>query len=97
MITSVAELLSGTDMKNFEKELAAAVENAGSLNKLELWLKSQHNVKSVKQADYLLKSYPPQREFIVEFTMPDNSTVTKIVNIFDLGNGKFQFNEIRNQ
>jgi hypothetical protein len=81
----------------FEKKAVSAIESAESLDEIEAWLRAQQGVKSVQLADYLLKSYPPQREFIVEFNMQDGSTVRKIINIFDLGNQQFEFHELRDQ
>lgn len=94
-----SESLSTVDFEalELEKRLATVIASARSLDEIEAWLKSQQCVKSVKLAGYLLKSNPPQRDFIVEFSMRDGSTVTKIVNIFDLGNQQFQFHKLRDQ
>lgn len=81
----------------FEKKAVSAIESAESLDEIEAWLRAQQGVKSVQLTDYLMKSYPPQREFIVEFSMQDGSTVRKIINIFDLGNQQFEFHELRDQ
>jgi hypothetical protein len=89
--------LSPIDFKVFEKNAASAIDNAESLDEIEAWIRSQQGVKSVQLADYLMKSNPPQREFIVEFNMQDGSTVKKIVNIFDLGNRQFKFHELRDE
>lgn len=86
---------STVDFKAFEEKIASIIDSAVSLDEIEAWLRSQQGVKSVKLSDYLMKSYPPQREFLVEFSMQDGSTVRKVVNIFDLGNQKFKFNELR--
>jgi len=85
------------DFQDFKKKIASVVDSANSLEKIDSWLKSQQCIKSVQLADYLLKSNPPQRDFIVEFNMEDGSTVKKIVNIFDLGNHQFKFHELRDQ
>lgn len=88
--------LSTVDFQAFQKTLAAAIANARSLDAIEAWLNSQQGVKSVQLADYVLKSNPPQRDFVVEFRMQDGSTIKKIINIFDLGNqGGFRFHELR--
>jgi len=89
--------LSTVDFEALEKTLATVINSARSLAEIEAWLKSQQCVKSVQLGDYLLKSNPPQRDFIVEFRMQDGSTVKKIVNIFDLGNQRFQFHNLRDQ
>lgn len=92
-----AESLSTADFEAFQKTLAAAIAGACSLDEIEAWLKSQQGVKSVQLADYLLKSNPPQRDFIVEFRTQDGSTVKKIINIFDLGNQQFRFHKLRDE
>lgn len=91
------ETLSPVDFEALEKTLANVIDSARSLDQIETWLKSQICVKSVQLTDYLLKSNPPQRDFIVEFKMQDSLTVTKVVNIFDLGNQQFQFHKLRDQ
>jgi hypothetical protein len=91
------ESLSTADLEAFQETLAAAITSARSLDEIEAWLKSQQCVESVQVAGYLLKSNPPQRDFIVEFKTVNGSTVKKIVNIFDLGNRQFQFHKLRDQ
>jgi hypothetical protein len=85
------------DLKVFRDNLTAVIESARSLDDIESWLRSQQRVKSVQLADYLLKSNPPQRDFIVEFDVVDGPTVKKIVNIFDLGNQQFRFHKLRDE
>lgn len=80
-----------------EKALSAAIANARSLDEIEAWLKSQPGVRSVQLANYLSKSNPPQRDFIVQFGTDNDSTVQKIVNIFDLGNQQFKFHKLRDR
>lgn len=90
-------LFSPVDFEVFGKKAALLVDSAKSLDEIETWLRSQQGVKSVQLADYLMKSNPPQREFLVEFGMQDGSTVKKIINIFDLGNQQFKFHELRDE
>jgi hypothetical protein len=85
------------DLEDFKERVAAAVASARSLDEIKAWLMSQPFVASVKLADYLLKSNPPQRDFLVEFRTADGSTIKTVVNIFDLGNQRFQFNKLRDQ
>ena len=78
------------DFEALKKALVAGIAKARSLDEIEHgW--PQHGVKSVQLADYLLKSNPPQRDFILELRKENASTVTKIVNVFDLGNKNFSF------
>lgn len=92
-----AESLSTFDSEALEKTAATAIAGAHSLKEIEAWLRSLRCVQSVELADYLLKSNPPHRDFIVEFQRKDGSTVKKIVNIIDLGNHQFQFHELRDK
>jgi hypothetical protein len=92
-----AESFSTVDIESFDKALSILIDSAQTLGEIEAWLKSQQYVQSVQLADYLLKSNPPQRDFVVEFRMQDGSTVKKIVNIFDLGNQQFRFHKLRDQ
>jgi retron-type reverse transcriptase len=92
-----AESLSSVEFQALEKTLATTIDNARSLDEIDAWIKSQQCVKSVQLADYLLKSNPPQRDFIVEIRMQDGSTSKKVVNILDLGNQQYQFRKLRDQ
>jgi hypothetical protein len=88
---------STVDFETLEKTLAAAIASARSLDEIEAWLKSQPWVKSVQLANYLAKSNPPQRDFIVELRTENDSTTKRVVNIFDLGNQQFKFHKLRDQ
>jgi hypothetical protein len=91
------ESFSTVDFEALERTLATVIDSARSLDEIETWLKSQQYVKSVQLAGYLLKSNPPQRDFIVEFKTAGGSTIKKIVNIFDLGDQRFRFHNLRDQ
>ena len=93
----MSESTSAADLEALEKSLPAAIAGARSLAEIESWLKSQPGVKSVQLADYLSKSNPPQRDFIVELKTTDGSTVKRVVNIFDLGNEQFEFRQLRDE
>jgi hypothetical protein len=49
----------------------------------------------VKLADYLLKSNPPKRDFIVEFEIAKGATITLVGNVIDQGTQRFQLNRLR--
>jgi hypothetical protein len=85
------------DFEVLEKSLSLVINRAQSLAEIEAWLKSQPGVEAVELTDYLLKSNPPQREFVLEFRAEDGAAVRKIVNIFDLGDRGFLFHNIREQ
>jgi hypothetical protein len=85
------------DFEVFKKTIAGEIESADSLDEIKARLKSQQAVESVELADYLLKSNPPQRDFIVEFKTDNGIKATRIVNVYDLGNQKFKLNQLRNE
>jgi hypothetical protein len=90
-------LLSPSELGVFRKKLTLEVASARALVEIETWLRLQPFVESVELGNYLLKTNPPQRVFIVEFKMMGGVTVKKIVTIFDLGNQQFQFHELRDE
>jgi hypothetical protein len=91
------ESLSAVDLEALKERLAISIRGARSLTEIEAWLKAQPCVQSVELTDYLLKSNPPQRDFIVSFKTADGSTIKKIVNVFALANQQFQFHKLRDQ
>jgi len=83
-----------SDFNEIEKTLPVLVEQISSLEELDIWLKSQECIQGVSLQDFLIKTNPPQRKFIVEFKSSNGSTVTKVINIFVLGDGRLQFNNL---
>jgi hypothetical protein len=91
------DFVSVEDIEKIATRLGTIIDQARSTAEIEAWLRSQKCVKSVELADYLLKSDPPQRDFIVEFRLQDGSTLKKVVNMYDLGNERYRFHELRDQ
>lgn len=79
-----------------ERILPSVIDQVTTTEQLDTWLKSQECVQSVKQRDYLIKTNPPQREFVVKFRNSDGSTITKVIKIFVLETGRFRFNNLKN-
>ena len=77
--------------------LEQAVEGATSLEEIEAWLLSQPGVKSVRLADHLAKSHPPQRDFVVELEDAGGGATTKVVNVVDFAGQRFQFRTLRDR
>lgn len=69
------------DLKTMEKNLEDALEEMGSLNGFENWLRSQSVVESVRLADFVIKTFPPQREILVTFRTEDGTRVTKVIDV----------------
>jgi hypothetical protein len=75
------DTISIKELAELTETLADVIQHIGSLEELEEWLRSQHCVDSVRTADYLIKTEPPQKELLVTFKMHDGSTVTKAIDI----------------
>jgi hypothetical protein len=78
-----------------ERALPGVAGNARSLDEITAWIRAQPGVTSVELGDYLLKSNPPQRDFVIECARKDGSRVRKILNVYVLSGEKFQFNCVR--
>lgn len=85
---------SEDEIAEFEKALPGVAGSARSLDEIEAWIRAQPCVRRVELAAHILKSNPPQRDFIVECGTKDG-TVRKVLNIFVLSGEKFQFNGMR--
>jgi hypothetical protein len=77
-----------------ENEISNVVSNISSLEQLETWLRAQEYIESVRLDDSLIKTAPPQREFIVEFRMNDGSIRTKAIDVFVLGTHRYKYREL---
>jgi ribosomal protein L16 Arg81 hydroxylase len=78
-----------------ERILPSIIDQVTSIEELDTWLKSQECVQSVKLRDFLIKTNPPQREFVVEFKNSNGSTITRVIKIFVLETGQFRFNRMQ--
>lgn len=85
-----------SDFNEIEKMLPTVVEQVSSLEELDSWLKSQEGVQSVRLENFLMKSNPPQQEFRVEFKSKNGSTITKLIDVFVLPNGRLRLSAVRN-
>lgn len=83
--------ISINDFDKLKETLSKVVEKVSSLEEFETWLKSQEYIQSVSLQNFLIKTNPPQKEFIVEFKINDGSTRAKAIDIFVLENGRFRF------
>ncbi|GEM_PF-638905 len=75
------DTISVKDLAKLTETLTDIIQRIRSLEELEGWLRSQHCVKSVRTADYLIKTMPPRKELLVAFKMDDGSTITKVIDI----------------
>lgn len=82
------------DMDCFARILIGALDEMTSLEDLYTWLKSQEWVDSVKMEGFLVKTNPPQREFVIQLKMSDGSIKTKVVDIYQHYDNTLKFRAI---
>ena len=85
--------ISTNDFDQIKETLSNVVERVSSLEEFDAWLRSQECIESVNLEDFLIKTEPPQREFVVEFKMADSSTKKKAIDIVLLGDQGFRLSE----
>lgn len=85
------------DIEAIEKALPGIANGAHSLDEIETWIRAQPRVRSVRLADYLLKSNPPQRDFVIEYATSDGGTAKRILNVRVLSDRKFEFSGMRDR
>jgi hypothetical protein len=61
--------------------VAEALRQVGSVEELAAWLGAQPDVRSVTVSDYLVKTEPPLREFVVVLRRTDGAEETQVVDI----------------
>jgi hypothetical protein len=75
--------------------LASITDEARSLDDIVRWLRAQPFVASIKAADYLLKSNPPQREISIEIRLISGGCWKGILKILELGPARFRLGSVR--
>lgn len=81
--------------ERLERELAARVEGAGSLEEAEGSLLSLPEVISARRMDFLMKSNPPQRIIELELRDAGGFAVRKEIVFWEVEDGRFRFRELR--
>ena len=82
------------DFDEFVRMLSRTVERAGSLADIEAWLRAQPQVTSITTEDYLLKSNPPQRRFLVELSLGETETRRHAIDVFTFDDERFELRDI---
>jgi hypothetical protein len=73
----------------------AAIRAADSLDELSSWLEAQPCVEFVKLENYVIKTFPPRREFTIGLRTERGAVQEKVLTIVARADGHFEFHEIR--
>jgi hypothetical protein len=85
---------SADDLRQLCPGLPEIVRQMTAPEELAAWLRAQPNVVSVTLADYLIKTNPPRREFLVQFRRPDGTVFEKAIEVVVLNDRSFQFHSV---
>jgi len=91
-------VVSDSDVEDLGKRIAAAAAAAASLDDLEAWLRAQPGVRDVRRSSAILKSNPPQQDFVLDLAQGEGAAVrTVVVSIFLHGNRTFELSAVRDR
>jgi hypothetical protein len=82
------------DLGEFRSILSKAVYGAATVREIEGWLEAQPYVSSVRIEPYLLKSFPPQRRFIVELSLPGTPRAPLAIDVYTFDDARFELREV---
>ncbi len=89
------DFISENNLENFEARAADFIRNVRSLDDITPWLQSHQYVAFVKLEEYVVKTFPPRREFTIGLKMKGGSIREKVVIIQVVDDDKFQFQNMR--
>lgn len=87
--------LSFDKVEAFQAAVATVTQTVRTLDELASWLHAQPYITAVKLEDYLIKSYPPRREFTIDLRMEGGIVCKTILTITIMGTEQFKFQEMR--
>ncbi len=94
-ISMCEDFINDSDLRKFEISIAETVSNSNSLEELESWLQSRRYIDFVRLEDYVIKTFPPRREFTIGLKMKGGTIREKVLTIVILEDNQFEFHEMR--
>ena len=91
------QTLAPEDFEWLATTLAKVVQSSKMLADIERWLSERPFVAAVSVLDHLLKTNPPQREFLVSFKMEDGGSADKLLSIYELDPRRFQLASLQDR
>lgn len=87
--------INKNEFEKFETSIAETISNSNSLDEISLWLQSRRCIDFVRLEEYVIKTFPPRREFTIQVRMEGGSIREKILTIVILEDDQFEFHEMR--
>ncbi len=94
-VSMCEDFISEIELKKFETATTEAIHNVNSLDELASWLQSQRCVDFVRLEEYVIKTFPPRREFTIGMRMEGGIIREKVLAIVILDDDQFEFREMR--
>lgn len=94
-VSMCEDFIYASELEKFETAITEAIHNVNNLEELESWLQSQPCVKFVRLEEYIIKTFPPRREFTIGMRMEGGTIREKILTIIILEDDQFEFHEMR--
>jgi len=82
-------------LKKYEISIAETISKSNSLEELESWLQSRQYIDFVRLEDYVIKTFPPRREFTIGLRLEGGAIQEKVLTIVILADDQLEFYEIR--
>lgn len=89
------DFIGGNEFEKFETSIAETVSDSDSLDELESWLQSQQRIDFARLEEYVIKTFPPRREFTIGIRMKGGSIREKVLTIVILEDDQFKFHNMR--
>ena len=88
------DFIRSSELKKFEASIAKTVRDSNSLEELKSWLQSQQYIDFVRLENYVIKTFPPRREFSIGLRMEGGAIQEKVLTIVVLNDDHFELHEI---
>ena len=89
------DFINESEFEKFETSIAETVRNSNSLDDLELWLQSKRCIDFVRLEKYVIKTFPPRREFTIGIRTEGGTIREKVLTIVILEDDQFEIYEMR--
>ncbi len=89
------DFISESKFEKFETSIAETISDSNSLDELESWLQSQRCIDFVRREEYVIKTFPPRREFTIGIRMEGGTIREKVLTIVILEDDQFEYHNMR--
>lgn len=89
------DFINASEMEEFKTSIAKGASNANSLIEFAEWLQSLQCLESVELEEYVVKTFPPRREFTIGLRLEGGEIEEMVLTIAVTQDGQLKFLEMR--